>query len=638
MNADPNDGDGISGPAWNHGGAHPVGPAPRLRYVPLLSVVFGLAAVAVLWVVITFGLTTVERAEESSARRVLANLARSFEGHVARSLDNIDQILSLVARNARHQGLPADLTQLLGAPVSGDALFDHVAVADAAGRITTSTIRGLGPSIAEQEFFRRHRDHPDGGLLVGPPVAGRQPGRMSIQLSHRLSRPDGSFGGVVMASVAPGYFTRFYSGFDLGAGGSVSLVGLDGVVRARYVTGGASDSDGAEIAGPGFVAMINRQPAASFRGPSPIDGVGRLYGYRVMERYPLVVVVGMTEKEVFTELDQRRRELLVLGGVVTLVVVLLTAFLYRQSTHLYQAELEAYQAREQVHLAAKVFQESSDGIMICDGDNRILAVNRAFTTITGYAPYEVVGRNPRFLSAQNTPREVYQAMWRSLRETGAWHGEVSNSRKDGEKYPEWLSINEVRDAAGAITHYIGIFSDATARKFDGRRLHFVVHYDALTELPNRVLLADRLGQAVAAARRSGEGVAVLFLDLDNFKPVNDTYGHETGDKLLQAVAIRLRGAIRETDTLARLGGDEFVLVVPELEYDGYAEVVAGKCRAALAEPFLVDGHEIRCSASLGIALYPRDGDDYASLVAAADHAMYAAKEGGQRPAGAEASG
>lgn len=614
-------------PAWLCKPLHPSHPAPILKYVPHACLGFGLLASGVLWSVIFFGLKALEQSEMEAVDRVLANLARSFEGHVERSLLNIDQILTVAAQESQRNGLPQNLGEVVGQGLTDDPLFNHVAVADSHGNVRAATAAGPTGNLADEGFFSAQRQRPDGGLLISPPAAGRG-GKNAILLSQRINRSDGSFGGVAVASVDSEYFTSFYAGFDLGSGGSVTLIGLDGVVRARHIqgTGGVVPGIGQDVASPELRQLIERDSTGTYRGASLVDGVRRFYAYRVMERFPLVVVVGKAEAHVFADLDLRRRELQTLGAAVTGVIVLLSAFLFRQSRRLYQAELQTCAAMAQVRLNAKVFEESSDGIMITDRDNNIVAVNRAFAAITQYEPAEVLGRNPRFLSSGATDPEVHADMWRSLTSRGRWQGEVINRRKDGEKFPEWLSINVVRDAAGEVTNYIGIFSDATARRFDRRRLHFVVHYDPLTDLPNRLLLFDRLSQAIAGARREGKGVAVLFLDLDNFKPINDNYGHAVGDRYLQAVASRWRAVIRETDTLARLGGDEFILVVTEVDCRAYAELVAEKCRQVFAKPFPIDGHVIGGSVSIGIAIYPEDGEDGQALVIAADHAMYAAKQ------------
>lgn len=621
-----------SRPAWLCSTVQPENPAPILKVVPHACLAFGALAIAVLWLLIFLGLRALERAETEAVERVLANLARSFEGHVERSLLNIDQMLTVVAQAALRNGFADNLTEIVGDGLGDDPLFNHIAVVDADGEVRTSTRAGLRGNVADQEYFLLQRQRPDGGLLVSRPGSHGQD-RVAIQLSQRISRSDGSFAGVAVASVDPEYFTSFYAGFDLGPGSAVALIGLDGVVRARYAQGGDGPAPvagiGQDVASPELRRLIETERTGNYRGASSVDGIQRVYAYRVMAHFPLVVVVGKAEDHAFAGVLERRRELLLLGGVVSAVVILLSLFLFRQSRLLYRAELQACAALAQVRLNAKVFEESSDGIMITDARNNILAVNRAFSEITHYQPEEVLGRNPRFLSSGATAPETHADMWRSLRETGHWQGEVVNRRKDGEKFPEWLSITVVRDAAGAVSNYIGIFSDATARRFDRRRLHFMVHYDPLTDLPNRLLLFDRLNQALATARREGGGVAVLFLDLDSFKPINDTYGHAVGDRFLQLVAGRWRAMIRETDTLARLGGDEFILVVADVDCRHYAERVADKCRQACVEPFEIDGHAVRGSVSIGIALYPEDGEDAQALVIAADNAMYAAKQAGR---------
>ena len=290
---------------------------------------------------------------------------------------------------------------------------------------------------------------------------------------------------------------------------------------------------------------------------------------------------------------------------------------------------ERKQVEQQVRLAATVFESSAEGILIADADNRIITVNQAFTRITGYASPEAVGRDPSILKSGRHPPAFYRQLWQALHETGCWQGELWNRRKSGEIYPTWLAIGVVRDSQGAVTHYIGIFSDITQHKQAQERIYFLAHYDALTELPNRRLLADRAAQAMAAAQRNSARLAVLFLDLDRFKQVNDTLGHLAGDLLLQAVAERLRKCVREADTLARLGGDEFVVMLPDAATPDAAARVARKCIETLAPPFNLEGHEISISPSIGVSLYPDDGDHLELLLKNADAAMYRAKAAGR---------
>lgn len=216
-------------------------------------------------------------------------------------------------------------------------------------------------------------------------------------------------------------------------------------------------------------------------------------------------------------------------------------------------------------------------------------------------------------------------MWTALHDTGRWDGEVWNRRKNGEVYPAWLAISAVRDEHGGLTHYIGIFSDITERKTADERIHYLAHYDFLTGLPNRALLSTHLDHAIALAKRNARCLAVLFLDLDRFKHVNDSLGHYTGDLLLQAVSKRLTEALRESDTVARLGGDEFIIVLADLSAGQDAVVVAEHILEILSKPFDIAGHELGITPSIGISIYPHDGADIESLIKNADAAMYHAK-------------
>lgn len=290
---------------------------------------------------------------------------------------------------------------------------------------------------------------------------------------------------------------------------------------------------------------------------------------------------------------------------------------------------ERRQAEEKIRLFARVFEASTEGLVICDAGNRIVSVNAAFTAITGYAFEEVAGQNPGILSSGRQDAEFYRALWEQLQRTGQWQGEMWNRRRDGSVYPQWLSVSVMRDDAGAVSHYIGVFHDISRQKEDEARIHSLAYFDALTELPNRSLLADRFQQAAATAQRHTRKMALLFIDLDRFKQVNDSLGHLVGDELLRRVADRIRACLRDSDTMARLGGDEFIILLSELANAEHAAVVAQKCIDVLQAPFLLSGHELRVTPSIGIALYPQDGTSLDALVKCADTAMYAAKDSGR---------
>jgi len=304
---------------------------------------------------------------------------------------------------------------------------------------------------------------------------------------------------------------------------------------------------------------------------------------------------------------------------------------------------ERKQAQARLQLAASVFSHAREGITITDADGNILEVNDAFTRITGYGRDEVIGQNPRLLKSGRHDEAFYATLWSELLSNGHWSGEIWNRRKNGEVYAELLNISAVRDERGITRQYVGLFSDISARKVMEDRVRQLAFFDALTELPNRRLLADRLGQAMLLNQRSGHYGALMFLDLDNFKPLNDTHGHATGDLLLIEVARRLKACVRQVDTVARIGGDEFVVMLSELDTCAeksrqQAQILAENVRQSIARPYLltIKHHgaadsqvEHRCSASIGVAMFASNDNNQERALKHADSAMYQAKDAGR---------
>lgn len=311
-----------------------------------------------------------------------------------------------------------------------------------------------------------------------------------------------------------------------------------------------------------------------------------------------------------------------LAAAVVLVLALVSALLARTTC-------EKHQLQDRLALHAKVMATATNGVMITDTESRILDVNDAFTSLTGYRREEVLGRTPAILSSGRHDASFYGEMWRRIKETGFWEGEIWNRHKSGELFPEWLSISAVRDHLGRITHYIAIFSLLSEQKSTEKRLRQLANSDTLTGLLNRNLLYDRAGQAMAQSRRSNTRTAFLFLDLDGFKPINDALGHAAGDTVLKTVATRLSGSVRESDTVARYGGDEFVVLLSGLRVQSEAQEVAQKILQRIAEPMLIDGNEVRVGCSIGISFFPDDGDSVEVLLKHADQAMYQAKARGK---------
>ncbi|MET0048200.1 MAG: EAL domain-containing protein [Sedimenticola sp.] len=286
-------------------------------------------------------------------------------------------------------------------------------------------------------------------------------------------------------------------------------------------------------------------------------------------------------------------------------------------------------AQEELRLSATVFESTVEGVMVVDLEGYILAVNKAFTEITGYSEQEALGQKPSLLKSQRHDEAFYKDMWHTIIKAGQWRGEIWNRRKNGEVYPEWLNISAVRDGSGNVTRYVSVFSDITAMKQSEERLVHLAHHDALTGLPNRLLFIALLEHALDRVERNDEQIAVLFLDLDLFKNINDSFGHPVGDQLLQMVAQRLQTVIRDEDTVARLGGDEFIMLLERVGNMQAAATVSEKILHELSKPFLIDGQELYVSASVGISISPNDGTDADILIKNADAAMYRAKAEGR---------
>ncbi|WP_239618101.1 bifunctional diguanylate cyclase/phosphodiesterase [Cohnella mopanensis] len=278
-----------------------------------------------------------------------------------------------------------------------------------------------------------------------------------------------------------------------------------------------------------------------------------------------------------------------------------------------------------LRLHAQVFSNASEGIMITDKRLKILAVNQAFTTMTGYSEQEAVGHTPGLLSSGIQNQYFYIKMWERIHSYGMWQGEIWNRRKNGDLYPEWLSISTLRDEQGHITNYIGMFTDITERKQSEEHLKYLAHFDPLTGLPNRTLLYELMNEATAQAARGKRNLAVLFVDLDRFKMVNDSLGHSIGDKLLQQVAGRLSASVTKNDIVSRLGGDEFIVVLQNLQEPSEAITTAKHIISCMKRPFLVEDNELYLTASIGICMCPSHGNDFDTLVKHADLAMYEAK-------------
>lgn len=358
------------------------------------------------------------------------------------------------------------------------------------------------------------------------------------------------------------------------------------------------------------------------------DGVAlceRMRGLPGGHDVPIAMVAGVNDDESIQRAFQSGATDFITKPIAWGTLAHRTRFLLRAHQAMRELALSAMRMR----LAASVFEASNDAILICDRHNRIISANAAFTRISGYPQQEVLGQDPALLFADVGARIQYQTMWEALAADNAWHGEFACRRRNGDTFPAWFSLSLCRDAEGEPEHYIALFTDISLRKVQEQRIAHLAFHDELSGLPNRRLVTDRLAVALAQARREASRVAVLFVDVDRFKNINDSLGHACGDQLLQQVAQRLQGALRGGDTVGRMGGDEFVLLCPGAGPGAAIAARAQAMLAQLAQPYDIMGMRLHVSASMGIACYPDDGDTPDVLVRNADAAMYLAKERGR---------
>jgi diguanylate cyclase (GGDEF)-like protein/PAS domain S-box-containing protein len=343
-------------------------------------------------------------------------------------------------------------------------------------------------------------------------------------------------------------------------------------------------------------------------------------------RLPVVVLTGQGDEHLAAELIKA-------GATDYLSKARLSPdsleWVLRNALKVAELEREAALAAEKLRLANTVFENVLEGVMVTDASAVILSVNPAFSAITGYGEEEVVGQRPSLLKSRLHDTDFYQRLWATLLNVGQWKGEIWNRRKSGDTFLAWQTISAVHDSDGKTSHYVSVFFDITERKRREEQIRYQAYHDLLTGLPNRQLLVDRLTQSLLHAKREGEMLAVMFLDLDRFKEINDTQGHDMGDQVLQETARKLKSCVRKGDTVARLGGDEFVLLLPKIKQMDNVVHLAEKIIEQMGGTQKIGGQAFHTGASIGISMFPKDGDQADLLLKRADEAMYGAKQKGR---------
>ncbi len=603
---------------------------------------FGALLLALIWATVLWESGRIRQDHLDKFRKDLVHLSEVVDVTLLRQIASLDHALLFL--RAEYQDHPQELNRAIGllrqGPLQGLDVHVTIIGADGYPRFTDIPGRPAPAYLGDRAHFRVFADGGPDQLYISDPVLGRLSKRWGMQLARPVLAKDGRFLGVIVIFLPPEQLTRFFQDLPIGADTIMAVLSERGTLLSRSVE--LQKYQGSRI-DASLLADYQRQPAGFSLRRSVFDQVERGIAHRWLSGYPLLLVVSRSPQAAHAEIQGLQRVMLALGAGISLIVVGALWLLGR-------AVLQQRHDEVELRIAEKAFQ-TQEGMFVTDEQGVILRINSAFTEITGYSAEDIVGRNPRYRSSGRHDAAFYAAMWERLRVSGAWKGEIWNRRKNGEVYPELVTITAVRGADNSVTHYVATMHDISERKAAEQRIHDLAFYDPLTSLPNRRLLQDRLQQALRTSMRNGHHGALLFIDLDRFKQLNDTLGHDIGDLLLQQVALRLRECVRQADTVARLGGDEFVVLLEELDpapdvAHQQAAKVGQKILERLNRPYELAGHTHASSPSIGATLFCGQRHAPEELLKQADLAMYQAKGAGRnalrffagtaRPAGAAA--
>lgn len=577
---------------------------------------------------------------------------KAMEAHVVYSLQSVD--LAMLGFANAIKVLPGEkvqsreaITALLSARAANFNVDYWLSFIDPQGKVvaTSLDIDVTTHNYAERDYFQAHVANADGKQpFIGAPVIGKYTKQKLFFLSRRVENAKGEFLGVLVAPLNVQRYAAVFDNSRFTSDISITLLYQDGKVIARSPM--FEESFARDLSHSVLFDNVRRARSGTYKAVGIIDGMHRTYSYRVFDQFPLIMLVGSSDAEASR---QQQQSVLVAGaGLVCLLCLMVAGAMYSLRTFSRQEERElrirALYAEsrdmeqklraneESMKLSALLFHNIGEGMMVTDADGRILTINPAFTALTGYTEQEVIGHRSYELTAGNEGVEFFLRMHEAITAGGQWTGEVWHQHKHGKKYLAEMRFDTVYDEFGQPYRYVALFSDVTEKKASEELIWRQANFDALTGLPNRRMFNERLRQEMKKTDRSRLPMALVFVDLDHFKEVNDTMGHDKGDVLLKQVAERLSAAVRSTDTVARLGGDEFTAIISELRNAVDVTRTAQEILKQMRTPFDLDGdgrHIAHISSSIGITLYPDDGADVEILMKNADQAMYAAKESGR---------
>ena len=602
----------------------------RLFIICLVSLLVLLYAATVY-----FTVSTDYRLTITSAERHVTALSSALEQHASRTMGETESILDITShylqehrRFAPDTDMPDFLEHANAILLKSPQVKAVFLVTAERSMVANSDHSHFKPfPVGDREYYLYHATHKDQASHISAPVQSRIDGSRLFTITRRVDRPDGALKMIVGLAIDPDYFGLFYRGLDLGGPkGEVVLARSDGIVLASYPQGSSKSVRQLHGSLPPRSGLL---PALPNKLPDRAAGTHQLVALRHSELYPLLTLVSLDRDEVLASWRLRSYKHGIGAAASALVIFLLTLTLVRRLKRLAGANETLTAQKLELELAAQVFEQSQQSIVITDRSGVILRVNRYFSELTGYPAEEAIGNTPRVLKSLRHDGEFYRDLWKSLDQEGKWRGEIWNRKKNGDGFAALLSISSVRNGAGEIIYFIGVLEDITEQKISTERIYHLAHFDVLTNLPNRRLFNDRLLLAIQQAERYGSRFAVMFLDLDNFKRINDTLGHHAGDLLLQAVAQRLLEHLRKIDAVARFGGDEFAIMLEEVKDPTDVERIAQKIIDAVSTPVELEGVVVQVGVSIGVSIYPADGQSVQELFRNADTAMYRAKAHGK---------
>jgi diguanylate cyclase (GGDEF)-like protein len=601
------------------------------------TTLLGLAMIALIWVSLNFHLNAEREKSLQSTIQTVSNLARVFEEHTIRTINEIDKTLLLLRKvyekDPRHfdisswtnnGSLLSDLT-LQFTIVGPDGLLK----ASSTFEINTKT------DLSDREYFKHHRTAVNDPLLISKPVLGRTSGKWTIQVTRRLRMPNGSFGGMVVASLDPEQLSRFYESIDLGNNGAIALRGTDGIIRAfrGFKDGEIGDSGASRL----LERHMGESPNGYFYGVDEVDGIARIVAYRTVTGYPLIVTVGISDKDALVNYRNNRRSYYSVGAGVTVLILIVIALSTRHRMGLDRTRealsiSEAHALKKSRELEVTL-EHMNQGIMMIDSHHNIPVINRQAGRLLDL-PEHFLEVHPNleelldYLGKRGEFGRDNEKLMPTIREIQNVDGARGAPKITERTRPNGvvLEICNVALAGGGVVRTL---TDITDRKKNESQIAYMACHDALTNLANRVLLREQIDQALLRLKRYDEHFAIFCLDLDKFKIVNDTFGHAVGDELLKEVANRLKNCTREIDVVARLGGDEFAILLISMQSQEEAINLANRILQVISAPYDIKGHQVIIGTTLGIALAPHDGTESEQLLRNADLALYRAKSEGR---------